>query len=64
MPTAVHELFITRVKDAIHSQLKSIREGQGSAAHLAQKVHLARSTEIYFPIDDNSPSTVQNRNMS
>ena len=57
MPTAVHELFIARVEDAIHSQLKSIRERQGSTAHFAQKVHPARSTEIYFPMDDNPPST-------
>lgn len=56
MPTAVHELFIARVEDAIHSQLKSIREGPGSAAHFAQKVHPARSTEIYFPVDDTPPS--------
>jgi hypothetical protein len=52
MPTAVHELFIARVEDAIFSQLKSIREGLGAAAAFAQKVYPARSTEIYFPLDD------------
>ncbi|KAF2804423.1 uncharacterized protein BDZ99DRAFT_525631 [Mytilinidion resinicola] len=51
MPTAVHELFITRVEDAIFSQLKSISDGLGAAAAFAQKVYPARSTEIYFPVD-------------
>ncbi|KAF2806326.1 uncharacterized protein BDZ99DRAFT_573887 [Mytilinidion resinicola] len=52
MPTAVHELFIARVEDAIFSQLKSIRDGLGAAAAFAQKVYPARSTEIYFPVDN------------
>jgi len=57
MPTAVHELFIARVEDAIHSQLKLIREGSSSTAIFAQKVHPARSTGIYCPVDDAPPST-------
>ncbi|KAF2176017.1 hypothetical protein K469DRAFT_743120 [Zopfia rhizophila CBS 207.26] len=36
---------------------KSIREGSGDAAAFAQKVHPARSTEIYFPVDDAPPGT-------
>ena len=56
MPTAIHELFIARVEDAIYSQLKLIREGSSSAAIFAQKVHPARSTEIFFPVDDAPPS--------
>ena len=55
MPTAVHELFIARVEDAIHSQLKRIREESSNAAKFAKKVHPARSTEIYFPVDDGPP---------
>ncbi|KAF2788691.1 hypothetical protein K505DRAFT_366255 [Melanomma pulvis-pyrius CBS 109.77] len=57
MPTAVHELFIARVEDTIFSQLKSIREGLSDAAAFAQKVQPARSTEIYFPVDDAPPGT-------
>jgi hypothetical protein len=53
MPIVVHELFIARIEDAVHGQLKSICERKGSAAHFAQKVHPTRSTEIYFPMDDN-----------
>ena len=56
MPTAVHKLFITCIKDAIYSQLKLIREGPGSATNFTQKVHSACSTEIYFPVDDTLPS--------
>ncbi|KAF2787667.1 hypothetical protein K505DRAFT_316306 [Melanomma pulvis-pyrius CBS 109.77] len=52
MPTAVHKLFIARVEDAIFSQLKSIRDGLGAAAAFAQRVYPARSTEIYFPVDN------------
>ncbi|KAF2444025.1 hypothetical protein P171DRAFT_413724 [Karstenula rhodostoma CBS 690.94] len=51
MPSAVHELFTARVEDAILSQLKLIREESGEAASFARKVHSARSTAIYFPID-------------
>ncbi|KAF2105498.1 hypothetical protein BDV96DRAFT_509271 [Lophiotrema nucula] len=51
MPTAVHQLFIARVEDAIFSQLKLIREGSDDAAAFAQKVHPIRSTDLYFPVD-------------
>ncbi|KAF1346434.1 hypothetical protein EJ07DRAFT_185554 [Lizonia empirigonia] len=54
MPTAVHELFIARVEDAVLSQLKSIRKGSDNAAAFAQKVNPARSTEIHFPVADGS----------
>jgi hypothetical protein len=57
MPTAVHELFVARVEEAIFSQLKSIREGSDHAAAFAQKVYLARSTEIYLPVDGAPPGT-------
>ncbi|KAH8714047.1 hypothetical protein GQ44DRAFT_752139 [Phaeosphaeriaceae sp. PMI808] len=60
MPTAVHKLFIARVEDAVFSQLKSIREGSGDAAAFAQKVYPARSTEIYFPVDD-APSATKSK---
>ncbi|CAN9300260.1 unnamed protein product [Alternaria alternata] len=53
MPTAVHELFIARVEDAILSQLKSIRERSDGTATFAQKVNPARSTEIRFPAESN-----------
>jgi hypothetical protein len=55
MPTAVHEVFIARVEDAVFSQLKLIREGSDDAAAFAQKVNPARSTGIYFPVDNASP---------
>jgi hypothetical protein len=55
MPTAVHEVFIARVEDAVFSQLKLLREGSDNAAAFAQKVNPARSTEIYFPVDNASP---------
>jgi len=32
VPTAVHELLIARVEDAVFNQLESIREGSGDAA--------------------------------
>lgn len=51
-PTGVHELFIDAVEDAIRNQLKEIRNGSGTAATFAQKVRPARSTEIYFPVED------------
>lgn len=57
MPTAIHELFIARVEDAIFSQLKSIREGTDDAAAFAHKVAPARSTEIYFPVDNAASGT-------
>jgi hypothetical protein len=55
MPTGIHELFIDGVEDAIRSQLKAIRSGSDRAARFAQKVRPARSTEIYFPVE-NAPS--------
>jgi len=48
-------LFIARVEDDIYTQLKSIRDGSDDAAAFAQQIHPARSTEIYFPIDDGPP---------
>jgi hypothetical protein len=57
MPTGVHELFIGGVEDRIHCQLKTIRGGSDKAALSAQKVRPARSTEIYFPVDDAPPTT-------
>jgi len=57
MPTGIHEMFIAGVEEAIYSQLKLIRDGSNGAAVFARKVHPARSTEIYFPVDDALPST-------
>lgn len=57
MPSAVHALFIARVKDAIFSQLKSIRKGLDDVVAFAQKLYSARSTEIYFPIEDKPAAT-------
>jgi hypothetical protein len=57
MPTGVHEIFIAGVEDAIYTQLKLIRDGSDGAVLFAQKVRPARSTEIYFPVDDAPPST-------
>jgi hypothetical protein len=51
MPTAVHKIFLECVVDAIHSQLKLLRDGSDKAALFAQKVHPCGSTEIYFPND-------------
>jgi hypothetical protein len=56
MPTAVHELFIARVEDAIHTQLKLIREESSRAANFAGKVHPALSTKIFFPAEDSASS--------
>lgn len=56
MRRAVNELFIARVENAIRSQLKLIGGGSGSAAIFAMKVCPARSSEIYFPVDDAPPS--------
>jgi hypothetical protein len=56
MPTGVHEVFIDGVEDVIRSQLKAIRGGSDKAARFAQKVHPARSTAIYFPVDGSAPS--------
>lgn len=60
MPTGVHELFIDGVEDAIRCQLKTIRSGSDTAARFVQKVRPARSTEIYFPVD-NAPSSMQSK---
>src|SRR5579862_627336 len=60
MPTGVHELFIDSVEDAIRCQLKTIRGGSDEAALFAQKVRPARSTEIYFPVDD-APPTIKSK---
>jgi hypothetical protein len=60
MPTAVHEIFIARVEDAIYTQLKLIRNGSDGAALFAQKVHPARSTEILFSVDD-GPTTTKSK---
>ena len=57
MPTGIHELFIDSVEDTIRSQLKVIRNGSDKAALFAQKVRPARSTEIYFPVNNAPPST-------
>ena len=57
MPTAIHELFIARVEDAIHTQLKLIGDESSRAANFARKIHPARSTEIRFPVDDASRGT-------
>lgn len=57
MPTGIHELFTDSVEDAIRSQLKVIRSGSDKAALFAQRVRPARSTEIYFPVDEAAPGT-------
>jgi hypothetical protein len=54
MPTAVHELFIDGVEDAIRSQLKEIRRGSGRAAHFAEKIRPARSTAVYLSVDNSA----------
>ncbi|KAK4981164.1 hypothetical protein LTR66_001493 [Elasticomyces elasticus] len=51
MPTAVHELFVAGVEDAILSQLKAIRDGSGNGAEFARRVQPARSTVIYLPVE-------------
>ena len=57
MPTGVHEMLIASVEEAICTQLRLIRDRSDRAALFAQKVRAARSTEIYFPVDDAPPST-------
>jgi hypothetical protein len=57
MPTSVHELFIDGVEDTIRSQLKVIRSGSDRAALFAQKVRLAQSTKISFPVNGALSST-------
>ena len=53
----MHELFLARVDAAIDSELKLIRDGSDRAALFARNVRQARSTEIFFPVDDAPPST-------
>lgn len=60
MPSEIHEHFIAGVEDAIHCQLKTIRGGSGNAARFADKVRIARSTTIYFPVE-NSPSNAKSK---
>lgn len=57
MPKSVHELFLASVDSAIESELKLIRDGSDKAALFAQNVRQARSSEIFFPVDDAPPST-------
>ena len=52
MASAVHELFLADVEDAIHSQLKALRGGSGAAAIFAQSVRPYRSTNVDLPGDD------------
>ena len=56
MLTGVHELFIDGVEDAIRSRLKTIRSGTGNVTRFAHKVRPARSTEIYFPVENGPPN--------
>lgn len=53
----MHELFIDGVKDSIRSQLKMISSGDDKAASFARKIQPARSTEIYFPVENAPPGT-------
>jgi hypothetical protein len=57
MPTAVHEIFLDRVVDAIRTQLKQLCDGSSRAALFAQKVHPRGSAIIHFPNDDPSSTT-------
>lgn len=50
-PTAVHEIFIDRLEDAIRSQLKAFQNGSGTASHFARKVQASRCTEMNIPVD-------------
>ena len=54
MPTRVHEFFVHKVEDEIHSQLKAICSGSGRWAQFAQKVQEAGSTFIYLATSDSS----------
>lgn len=51
MPTAVHEVFIARIEDAVFSEVKLIREGSDEAAAFARRINPARCTEIHLPIE-------------
>jgi hypothetical protein len=57
MPTGIHGLLIASVDVSLSSQLEVICNGSDKAALFAQKVRLALSTVIYFPVDDAPPST-------
>ena len=57
MPTGLHELFIDRVEDTIRCQLRAIGRGSGRPAIFAEKVRPARSTRIFFPVDNAPPNT-------
>ncbi|KAL6711565.1 hypothetical protein ACN47E_004499 [Coniothyrium glycines] len=48
MPTGVHEFLIDLVEDDIRNQLRAIHERSSSAAHFAESIRPARSTEIRF----------------
>ena len=50
-------MLIRGVERTICTQLELIGNGSDRAALFAQKVHLAGSTEIYFPVDDAPPNT-------
>ncbi|KAL5116038.1 hypothetical protein ACEQ8H_006049 [Pleosporales sp. CAS-2024a] len=55
MPTRLHEFFLDGVEYAIRRRLETIRSGTGDAARFAGKVRTARSTEIFFPVENGSP---------
>lgn len=54
MPTAIHDLFITRVEDAILSQLISIRGGSDDSSACTERIYPACSVEIHLPVDISS----------
>lgn len=56
-PTNVHKLFTYSVEHAISRQLELIRKGTDKAAAFAQKLYLARTTEIFFPIEGKPTAT-------
>lgn len=58
MPTSAHEQFLASVETAIDRQLQLIRDGSDTAALFAQKVFPARSSEIFFPVDDAPPNVM------
>ncbi|KAF2758767.1 hypothetical protein EJ05DRAFT_438545 [Pseudovirgaria hyperparasitica] len=60
MPTAIHELFLARVEEAIHNQLKSIYAESTSRSTFAKKVKIARSTRIHLP-NDKDPDGIQSK---
>ncbi|KAI9770759.1 MAG: hypothetical protein M1840_003009 [Geoglossum simile] len=62
MPTSRHEYLIEGAENAIRCELNRIRCGSDKAALFAQKVLLARSTDIYFPVDD-APTTTESKHV-